>query len=219
MTAVAAAAVMAACGHASTATEGAPTEDAWPGVDAPPVDVFDPTGHVPTIHRAAHSACSHERTPGNAKDAYADAAHSECATDADCTGGINGRCTTEYRGGYNECTYDECFVDEDCGAGRVCDCRTEPATATAFEGGHTCHPAACAVDADCGPGGFCSPSAPLAGEEGNCRSEFGAGWYCHTAHDQCIDDSDCPPSVGPECLHDPASGTWACFKRNGCVAG
>jgi hypothetical protein len=53
------------------------------------------------------------------------------------------------------------------------------------------------VDSDCGPGGYCSPSMetcystnPEAEVEGRNRGNPNP-YYCHTASDLCINDSDC----------------------------
>jgi hypothetical protein len=111
---------------------------------------------------------------------------------------VNGRCVVI---GHNiNCTYDDCEHDCDCAAGSTCACHD-----TAYMGpfGNTCVPGNCRVDADCGPGGYCSPAT-----YGGCSL---SGYYCHTASDQCIDDSDCLTSTaGSVCSYLAANQRWEC---------
>jgi len=131
--------------------------------------------------------CSDCRLPG------AGGSRGECATDADCTAGDNGRCNPARIGGM--CSYDECFKDEDCADTELCACDG------GFGGGNACIEAACRVDADCGAYD-CSPTL------GSCGHYFPpVGYYCHTATDACYSDADC---AGGYCAYDPTSGAWAC---------
>jgi hypothetical protein len=62
----------------------------------------------------------------------------------------------------------------------------------------------CRVDSDCA-GGYCSPSPGLCGTA--------TGYYCHTAKDTCVNDSDCgKPSTSFEnlCAWSAADGRWEC---------
>jgi hypothetical protein len=54
-------------------------------------------------------------------------------------------------------------------------------------------------------GGYCSPSVG--------PNNLGiVGYYCHTAHDACIDDSDCtaPAAYRGFCAYSSADGRWGC---------
>jgi hypothetical protein len=108
------------------------------------------------------------------------------------------------------CTFDACSADSDCPSAQTCACH-----GSAYTGGvgNTCVPGNCRVDADCGVNGYCSPSPAM-----GC---FGvAGYYCHTAKDQCESDSDCPPADGgassPVCAYSTTNGTWACQYNPDC---
>jgi hypothetical protein len=134
-----------------------------------------------------------------------------CSTDSDCTEGKNGRCvfystpppSSEHG---TECSYDRCFSDSNCAVGSVCGCRAS-ATDT---GANTCLAGNCLVDSDCRPSGYCSPSAS------DCDpSKTIVGYFCHTAHDECTNDSDCPASpasnvLGAYCRFDSSVGHWVC---------
>lgn len=98
--------------------------------------------------------------------------------------------------------------DTDCATGLTCACHGSPYTHGA---GNTCVPGNCRVDADCGSGGYCSPSdAPM-----SCGAL--GGYYCHTAADQCIDDTDCPSSQGPQvCAYSTSTGRWECQMQGLC---
>jgi hypothetical protein len=67
-----------------------------------------------------------------------------------------------------------------------------------------CGPPGCAASfCDCGPGGYCSPS----GTAPWCNRQY----YCHTALDTCLDDSDCAPgTMTGMCSFQPTLGHWAC---------
>jgi hypothetical protein len=152
----------------------------------------------------------------------------DCLRDADCTAGVNGRCTTP---GLpfaicGLCSYDECFSDADCSSGVPCACRASAGDAQA---NHCLTASNCAVDADCGPGGYCSPSVvddfcfcpstalcdatdkcyagttevPCA-----CGDSCGHGTFCHTKADTCLDDEDCGTSG--TCNFDKLAGHWQC---------
>jgi hypothetical protein len=73
----------------------------------------------------------------------------------------------------------------------------------------------CVVDSDCG-GRYCSPS-PSPWAEG-CTGTSPA-YYCHTALDTCIDDSDCVVkgnSVFFFCALEPPVEHWACTPSRAC---
>ncbi|MEA2751273.1 MAG: hypothetical protein QOI41_5416, partial [Myxococcales bacterium] len=117
----------------------------------------------------------------------------------DCTTGTNGRCLkTKVAARNNYCSYDTCFTDAECG-GQVCTCRELPNDANRCQAGN------CKVDADCGAGGYCSPSADPD------KTNFGTtGWWCHTASDECSDDTDCKGANPAKCVYDPTLTHWTC---------
>jgi hypothetical protein len=65
---------------------------------------------------------------------------------------------------------------------------------------------------DCGARGYCSPSPAI------CRSL--AGYYCHTAGDLCVDDSDYPASnpgtTFPACVYSTTDSRWECDQLPVC---
>jgi hypothetical protein len=131
-----------------------------------------------------------------------------CASDSDCTSGINGRCYCTYTpqdsGVVSACIYDECATDNDCSSGQACDCGPSDPGATAQFWRYVCTTANCHTDSDCGDGGYCSPSrlAPCG---------YVGPFACHTADDECVNDADCGPvggSIG--CIFSPSLAHWVC---------
>ena len=43
-----------------------------------------------------------------------------------------------------------------------------------------------------------------------CGDGCGHGYFCHTAGDTCVDDSDC--ETGKSCNYASATGTWSCSE-------
>ncbi len=133
----------------------------------------------------------------------------QCTKDTDCTMGNDGRCITNNGGALTcFCTYDTCVHDGDCMQGQTCGCHGSPYT---YDHGNTCVPGNCRVDSDCGPNGYCSPSYDT--------SQCGglAGYWCHTASDQCIDDTDCPQNMGPPvCVYSTANMRGQCDYQRLC---
>jgi hypothetical protein len=155
-----------------------------------------------------------------------------CSSDSDCDAGVNGRCGNPAGAPFNYpgCSYDRCFSDSDCDAGVPCECRasaSDNAPNYCVTGGN------CRVDGDCGSGGYCSPSllsagicvcpgsSALCGDSGltrcyagsmevpcSCGDSCGHAYYCHTACDQCVDDSDC--DGGATCNYDVVNQRWDC---------
>jgi len=127
-----------------------------------------------------------------------------CTYDSDCIDGQNGRCIT--KGALTLCNYDACFTNDDCADAGAdvsdCSCRD-----SAGYGANSCVPANCRQDSDCGTCGFCSPVT------GGCGDIIGVvGYFCHTAQDECLNDSDCnraDPSL--HCIFDSVKANrWIC---------
>ena len=157
---------------------------------------------APVSHRAVAPACPQARGPGmlQATCDY-DATRPPCRTDSDCTAGRNGRCETPELTPIPciaTCSYDECSTDSDCEGGAPCECR---ASASDNAPNYCVIASGCRVDADCGPCGYCSPSAGY--DTFNC----GIAYFCHTAEDACVDDTDCD---GAKCQYDSTAGRWRC---------
>jgi hypothetical protein len=133
----------------------------------------------------------------------ADGGELSCNEDSECPACSNGqmdRCLGPLGG---VCTCDLCNTDENCGATGVCSCNGQSFGFSRSNVGNICVPSNCRVDVDCGPGGFCSPTVDF-----SCGSFYGlAGYYCHTANDQCTNDSDCTQG---DCRYSPQTGYWVC---------
>ncbi len=173
------------------------------GSDAGPLaDVDQDSGvRVPTSHRAMAEMCSTTRGPGTADPTLTG---DECTTDAECTMGTNGRCMLNGLGArYDFCSYDGCAGDGDCMADEVCRCRESASDA------NVCTHGDCVTDADCGAGGYCSPS------RGFDRINLGVmGYFCHSADDECVDDTDCAGDGGQgACVWYPDRSHWACSSQ------
>jgi hypothetical protein len=200
------------------------------------------TGCVPVNHRVAGSICPSERGPGTVVAPGCQETSGPvvpgCNQDSDCRSGANGRCQV-FGGPACDyfCSYDNCTSDSDCSGNVPCACRASSADATA----NTCQTASnCRVDTDCGSGGFCSPSLVnnncqcfsesfcTAADQGSCAEtgpdgilkavpcscggNCGHGFFCHTAKDGCLDDSDCG---GGLCTFDLNAQAWVCAQ--GCI--
>ncbi len=135
-----------------------------------------------------------------------------CSSDSSCTDGTNGRCV-ESGGGvlYCSCTYDTCANDAACPSGQTCACH---GSAYVEGQGNTCIQGNCRVDSDCdGGAGYCSPAEDTM----SCGSLL--GYYCHTASDQCLDDTDCGQSSqgGPQvCTYSTTAHRWQCQVEGLC---
>ena len=171
----------------------------------PASDAAEPM--APQYHRASGECCPADRAPGDTFMMYNEGT---CMTDSDCEAGVNGRCLS-YQTFY--CSYDACFSDSDCAPRTPCLCRASPTS----ESANGCARGSdCATDSDCGPGGYCSPSPSPHYE---CGPGSGATYYCHTAQDECTNDSDCGwvdtgYSGSNLCLYDTQSQRWACGTLN-----
>jgi hypothetical protein len=183
---------------------------------------------VPAKHRASGSSCPSERgainpTPVDPMCTPPDSSLCQtlftCTQDSNCSQGANGRCGQASIGPRHlSCSYDECLSDEDCVAGAACECRAEASDSWA----NSCLSAGnCRVDADCGDGAYCSPSqinsfcsclSPALCDPPDraisCGDACGHGYFCHTATDTCIDDTDC--DSGNSCNYDSINHNWSC---------
>jgi hypothetical protein len=199
-------------GEVSADAAGGGTDAAGVGPEAAGGRSEAAAGRVPSKHRSTSSpACA--PTPIPADPVIPDAglvpgANFACHVNADCTQGMRGRCvlydSTMGPSGIagTQCVYDECLKDTDCPAGGVCSCD-----------GNSCLAGNCRVDSDCGPGRFCSPS------EDPCSSPplQVIGYFCHTAADECIDNTDCDPAkFQSTCIFDMSVGHWNCPPANNC---
>ena len=188
------------------------------------------SGKVPLQHRSTSASCPSQRGPR--PSCVTTSCASTCSSDSQCIDGVNGRCFPwEGLVGPGGCSYDECFSDSNCGARTPCLCRsssTDNSANICDVGGN------CAVDSDCGPGGYCSPSMetcystnPEAVVEG--RNYGGPNpYYCHTASDLCINDSDCAsldsgtattsscPTYTP-CAYNAQDNRWECTQLVCCL--
>lgn len=181
------------------------TQDA--GAPAAPASSQDAGGHdagrAPKEHRASRAQCRTERaavTPAS-DGCPVNALH--CAQDSDCSAGSNGRC---FDVGLcpSDCSYDDCSQDSDCAHRTPCFCRP-----SATDKNYCFTLSNCSVDADCGDGGYCSPS--LITSSCICENESCAeGYFCHTARDGCLDDSDC--QAGQSCAFDRSAQQFSCHS-------
>jgi len=187
---------------------------------------------APVNHRPTPLCCPAQRGPGPSGQPYPYCGvtakicpspfATTCASDSECTDGVNGRCFPfEGLVGPGGCSYDECFTDSDCGSKTPCLCRFSSTDNNA----NVCDVAGnCAVDSDCGPGRYCSPSVQIIPDQlANVCSGSGP-YYCHTASDLCINDSDCaflldaglPTSSSPiyayACAYNPQDSRWECTQ-------
>jgi hypothetical protein len=185
-------AIALSCKHNDGASIDKDEPPSKPKVKAPPSK-----SKVPADHRAAHQACPKTDTPAPTTVTYGPRLPTPkgtpCKTKSDCTAKPNGRCAE------GNCTYDQCYEDKDCGK-TVCQCTTDNIN------GYYCHGGNCAVDADCGEQGYCSPTFGI-----ECGAFTGVvGFYCHTAKDECTDDSDCKGKEQGFCAFDPDKKLWRC---------
>jgi hypothetical protein len=169
-------------------------------------------GRVPANHRPSDAQCLTIPAAGDCP-AQQGGDPGTCNGDSTCTdGGTNGRCVESSGGAlFCSCTYDTCQSDMGCPTDQTCACHGSPYTNSQ---GNTCTQGNCRVDSDCdGGGGYCSPAENTM----SCGSLL--GYYCHTANDQCVDDTDCTTStgVGPQvCTYSTTSNRWQCAVEGLC---
>jgi Cys-rich repeat protein len=100
-----------------------------------------------------------------------------------------------------------CSDDAACPSGETCACHGSAYSS----GGNTCVPGNCRVDSDCGAGGYCSPTEDVM----SCGGV--GGYYCHTAQDRCVNDSDCADGGFPDvCAYSTSAGYWECAQQSLC---
>jgi hypothetical protein len=195
------AAVADAAGDTSDAAVDVDDRDVVPPGDVvipPDVSADAPMGlPEPDNHRPAETVCDDERAPSTDLPPP-DSGDWPCYQDSDCTDGANGRCRAEPRFGW-ACSYDGCTTDDDCG-GLVCACG-----GAWGNDANVCRRGNCAVDADCGDGGWCSPSFDDCGEYSGV-----VAYYCRTAADTCLNDSDCTEMPGGYCMFSVEQSHWLC---------
>jgi hypothetical protein len=190
---------LAACGITAG---GSKSGSADGGVDAVP------TERVPLHHRTVGTTCTPAPLPSEPEipDAgLGPSATFECRTHADRTAQPRGRCifyptSPPTDPGGTRCIYDECTTDIVCAPEATCVCGTLA---------NICVQGNCRVDADCGPNGYCSPGLDACGNP--------VGFYCHTAADTCIDDTDCTNGLSMKCIPDATTHMWGCASI-GCAS-
>jgi len=169
---------------------------------------------VPLNHRPDDSQCATLPAPGDCNTPPLQGGEFSCSTDGDCTSGTNGRCNTDAPAPIAgcQCDYDACAVDTDCPGGELCVCHGSPYF---YGAGNTCTPGNCRVDSDCGPHGYCSPTVPPE------ACGFVGGYFCHTAADTCLNDSDCGTSFVSACVWSGTDGggdgRWECEQVDPCA--
>jgi hypothetical protein len=186
------------------------------------------SGEAPINHRPSSVQCPSQRGPAPqyceggtcTGQPYPTSLGSTCSSDSQCTAGVNGRCFPDDGlvaiGG---CSYDECSSDPSCGARTPCVCRSSSTDNRA----NICVTASnCAVDSDCGPCGYCSPSMETCSPtDSEALVEGVSGpnpYYCHTAFDLCMNDSDCGSlDAGlsltyTACAYNPQDLRWECTQ-------
>ncbi len=159
-----------------------------------------PMNHIPDAPTCRMSRPAGEVNMPDAGNPNCGPGQSCCNSDSDCTAGTNGRCDYLHNGP-PLCTYDQCFGGSDCSTGTTCLCANPMATADT----NKCLPSNCRTDADC-PGSYCSPTYDT-----TCGSYNGyVGIYCHTANDECANDSDCTQMGAGYCAFDKSVAHWVC---------
>jgi hypothetical protein len=188
--------------------ECSPQTDTWiqdgthcactPDASLPDANVPDTSSiEIPLNHRPDDSECATAPPAGDCQNIPS----GMCMSDSDCTMGTNGRCNESTGGAlFCSCQYDACVADTDCPTAQLCACHGSPYTGG---DGNTCTQGNCRVDSDCGTNGYCSPSAG-----GGCGGL--SGYYCHTASDTCVNDSDCEGGGAEDCQYSTTDVRWEC---------
>jgi hypothetical protein len=136
-----------------------------------------------------------------------------CASDADCTAGLHGKCVSAEVIDDALTTVCGCFYtcanDAECGAGQVCVCGGVVSTGHDWS---TCAPAKCTTGADCASG-----ECAVTSYTDNCVIDVELG--CRSPADACHVDEDCVSDSGPyrRCVL-TSTGDWAC-KASTCTLG
>jgi len=163
---------------------------------------------VPAIHRTQAQSCDGVNAPLEPTNL---SASTQCSKHAECTDGVNGKCITGIgmMGRIASCTYDLCATDADCDPGKVCYCTASTAARCLMVGN-------CQIDSDWSSTGnsYCSPS--MGSDCGGVHSVD--SYYCHTAADTCLDNTDCDGSA--YCNYSIYNGRWECTSiNNSCAIG
>jgi len=175
------------------------------GSDASPPPPLDSGSKLPLNHRPNDSEC---QAPAPAGECGETGLPQSCADDDACTTGTNGRCIADGPIAGCHCTYDTCSQDTDCPTAQLCVCH---GSALSDGAGNTCMPGNCRVDSDCGADGYCSPTASANG----CGEVV--GYYCHTAADSCVNDTDCQGGLPSECIWVDTDSRWECEQGGECA--
>jgi len=162
---------------------------------------------VPLYHRPDDSQCMAPAPAGQCSSGGQGPGTGMCTEDSQCTTGTNGRCNNDGPLPGCSCTYDSCASDTDCQSGQLCACHGAGYSQGA---GNTCVPGNCRVDSDCGAHGYCSPSTSSSACGGV------TGYYCHTAPDTCVNDTDCTNSGLDACEWSTTDGRWECTMEGLC---
>lgn len=163
---------------------------------APPVSAI-------THHRSMSEACGFNAAIPNGTPII-------CTNNADClqSSPSGATCQLSSSPTTSQCSYDACVQDSDCPSDGVCLCQTSAVgnSSTYHPVHNACVTGNCRTDADC-PNTGCSPSDYGPAPEGTV-----VGYYCHTAHDECVNDNDCRPSH--VCVFSSSVSHWACSSTS-----
>lgn len=201
--------------NASDAGDSGLDPDGEAGVDANIGD-GDGDGRPSGPSRTTATACSGTR-PAGVRD---NGATGDCAADADCTSGTEGRCSTRTVSGArkNVCTYQRCGSDAMCTGTAVCGCGVG-----AISQQNLClSNSNCRVDSDCASGETCQYSNPivlrasteplvLEGNEtgGTNYNGQAIGYFCtSSSKDTCFESTRPDGGIASGCAFNIERGHW-----------
>ena len=167
---------------------------------------------VPVNHRPDDSECSAPAPAGNCGvgTGSPDGGFG-CTSDGECTQGANGRCNRPFPFLQGcQCDYDSCAHDTDCPGTNLCVCHESAYT---NRSGNECLPGNCRADTECGANGYCSPSA--GSQDPNTCGGAVVGYFCHTAADRCVNDTDCT-GLYAACEWSSTDVRWECQMTTPC---
>jgi hypothetical protein len=164
-----------------------------------------PKTSVPTTARSSSAACTGTRPAGQEADPRAE---DTCTSDAECTAGIDGRCS--FFNAHRECTYHACQSDSDCGSGtEVCGC------GLGIDKRNVCLSLSkCRTNDDCSGGQYCALSVLPGIPVGDGAATFYGqtwGYFCTTGGDACRSGDDCAAQQHDHsCVYYTTQSKWAC---------